>query len=281
MLKLAFQTEGGDHIMKKPKSCVNVVVFDIDNTLIRGNITLFFLKLLIKEKFYFFRKCFMLLIKGAILIFHKLPSITKKILLQSGNVYRLDQAICHAVKKFYKQFFIIFAELNLQGEKLQQKARPIFSNNFFKKYLYARGLEKIKHHLNEHNTIIVLLSGSVQELVDSFFEKLCDQLDMQEITWRNRFFARGTYIEENGRIHLCIGSEKNKILKKLLHEKGYNHYALQFIYSDNSFMADLPLLIEAKHGGALISKKNELYLTLPKKLLRSFIFLPEWRKRPT
>lgn len=260
---------------------VNVIIFDVDNTLIRGNLTFFFLKHLVKEKFYFFRTCFTLLLQGALLVFRQLPHITSTILLNGGSVLELDVRICQTVKSFYQKLFETLKTLDLLGHKLQRKANHFFTKDFFEKTLYEQGFEKIKHHLGHKNTIIVLLSGSVQELLEPFFQKLCERLDSDRVAWQKRFFIQGTRLGENNEVQACIGSEKNRLLKKLLRREGYDNYTLQFIYSDNNFMADLPLLIEARHGGALISEKNNLYQKLPKKLLDSLIFLPEWQKKFT
>jgi len=207
--------------------------------------------------------------------------MTNDVMLESGsgNIYHLDENICRTIKKFYQALFETLKTLDLLGKKLQKKAHSIFSHSFFRTHLYTQGFHKIKHHLRNKNTVVVLLSGSVQELLDPLFEKLCEQLDEENLAWKKRFFIQGTILEDN-KVQPCVGSGKNRFLKTLLRREGYDHYTLQFIYSDNSFMADLPLLIEAKHGGALISKKNNLYQQLPKKLLASFTFLPEWNRSP-
>jgi len=264
--------------MEKP----NVIVFDVDNTLIKGNLTFFFLKALVGEKFYFFRKCFVLIARGIYLCVLQLPLITKKMLVRKRNIYRLDKCICEAIKAFYQTFFKTFQKLDLLGKNLEKKATNIFGQNFFSRYVYAKGLLAIKDHLTDPNSIVVLLSGSPQELLDVLFNELCIQLDKENIDWKQRFFARGTMLTQGPTLmesfSPCIGSEKNRHLKALLKDNGYDDYTIQFIYSDNGFMADLPLFLEAKFGGALISKKTKLYKSLPKKFMELFVFLPSWEK---
>jgi len=43
-------------------------------------------------------------------------------------------------------------------------------------------------------------------------------------------------------------------------------------------MADLPLLLTAKNGGALIGHKNHLYKFLPTTVVNSLLFWPRWDK---
>jgi len=262
--------------MQKP----NIIVFDVDNTLIKGNLTLFFLQSLIKERFFFFYRCLFLLLKGAYLTLRQLPAVTKKTLVSSGNIYLLDRNICMALKTFYKTFVSTLKKLDLVGIKLEKKAAEIFYDGFFAKHSYAQGFVKIKEHLVEPNTIVVLLSGSPQELVNVFYDSLCKQLTKEKLDWQGKFFARGTDLSQktvpNDSVTPCIGSEKNKMLKKLLTANGHPAYTITYIYSDNNFMADLPLLIESQNGGMLISKKTSLYSFLPKSLTKNFIFLPSW-----
>jgi len=259
---------------KKP----NVIVFDVDNTLVRGNLTILFLKKLAFENLMFFHACFFFLLRGAFLLMRQLPHMTRTTMLRGGNVYQLDRMLYKAVKKFYTELAQILQRLHITDGELGKRAQKLFSQEFVEKHVYHEGIVKIKEHLRQENTIVVLLSGSIQELLDVFFATVCKQLDNDGVAWTERFFAVGTQLHKNGQAYPCIGSEKNKFLKKLLQQKGHEEYALKFVYSDNGFMADLPLLIESTHGGALISKKSNLYDALPKRLLRSFIFLPSWKK---
>jgi len=275
----------------------SVVVFDVDNTLVKGNLTLFFLKYLIRERFYFFRRCFVTLVKGAFLLLWRLPNKTKKILKQKGagpfygNVYLLDRYLYKSIKSFYISLSRSLNKLDLLDRQLKDKAKKVFSKNFFKKHLYRTGIEKIEQHLQDTNTIVVLLSGSPQELVDVLFESICKELDKKGVSpckgaspceganWQNRFFIKGTVLGPRGEdIRPCIGSEKNKMLKVLLENNGYYSYVISKIYSDNTFMADLPLFIESKNGGMLICEKNSLYTALPEGLIKKFVFWPYWRK---
>lgn len=256
---------------------LNVIVFDVDNTLIKGNLTLFFLKFLIKERFYFFHKSFITLLKGAFLFLWKLPIITKNILQKNGNVYLLDRYLSQAIKNFYDSLFSTLKKLDLLENNLEEKAAKMFSKKFFQKHTYPAGIKRIKQHLENTDTVVVLLSGSPQRLLNVFFASICNQLTQEKVDWQRRFFVKGTVLGPRGEnIIPCIGSEKNKMLKSLLKQNGYKDYVVTSIYSDNTFMADLPLLIEAKNGGTLICRKNNLYELLPQKLIQRFVFLPSW-----
>jgi phosphoserine phosphatase len=257
----------------------NIIVFDVDHTLIKGNLTLFFLKFLIKENFFFLRKCLLALIKGALLILWQLPHTSRKILVKNSDVYKLNYVLVEKLTQFYQVIFKIFQDIDLLEEKLQTKANALFAQDFFEKHTYPEGIAKLKHHLKNPNTVVVLLSGSLQELLNVFFRFICKELTHENIDWKNRFFACGTILGSCPQdITPCIGYEKNRCLKNLLEQNGYHRYSLKFIYSDNNFMTDLPLLLEATNGGALICKKSYLYKFLPKRLACSIVFLPGWKR---
>ena len=263
---------------------INVIVFDVDNTLVKGNLTFFFLMHLAKQNFYCFYKCLGLLAHGALLTLKHLPSITKKTLLKSGNIYQLDQIIYEAIKNFYQKFANTLNKLNVSKNDIKKISQKLFSEQFLKKHVYEQAINKIEHHLNNHNnltnTIVVLLSGSPQEIISPFLQIICNELRKRDIDWEKRLFALGTKIgitKED--VHPCIGSQKIVMLERLLTQENLTPYTIQFIYSDNGFMADLPLLLEAKNGGGLICRKSRLYQLLPKKLLESLVFLPGWARK--
>lgn len=258
--------------MKKP----NIIVFDVDNTLIKGNLMIFFIKFLAKEKFYFLYKSIELLIKEIFIISKQLPFLIK-VVFKEKNIYKFNQNIFLLIKQFYQKLFVILKKFDLLDNKLQKKAHSLFSEKFFEKYIYPKGINKIKHHLRNPNNIVILLSGSLQEVLNPFFQIICKKFTEEKITWHNRFFVIGTQIK-NSNIKPCIGSEKNKLLNALLKKQGYDGYTLKFIYSDNHFLIDLPLLIESKNGAVLIANKSFLYKTLPQSLLKNFIFRPYWNK---
>jgi len=260
---------------------VSVIVFDVDNTLVKGNLTFFFLAHLAKQNFYSFYKCLGLLAHGALLTLKHLPSIAKKTLLKSGNIYQLDQIIYEAIKNFYQKFANTLNKLNVSKNDIKKISQKLFSEQFFKKHVYKQAIKKIEHHLNNNNnTIIVLLSGSPQEIISPFLQTMRNELSKRNIIWNKRLFALGTKIgSTKSDVHPCIGSQKIIMLKQLLTQEGLTPYTLRFIYSDNGFMADLPLLLEAKNGGGLICRKSRLYQLLPKKLLESLVFLPGWARK--
>lgn len=254
----------------------NVIVFDVDNTIIKGNLTFYFLRFLAKEKIYFFYKCVPVLLSGTFLVMRSLPKLVKKILLCDKNFKELDESIGIAIQSFYEKIFALFEDLKLIGPDLEKKAKTLFTQKFLEKTLYKEAVSRIAHHLKNSNVTVVLLSGSPQEFINVLQDNLRKKFKKMNIDCENRFFARGTKIEKKSEILTCVGSSKLKVLKELFQKKG--GYSLQFTYSDNSFMADLPLITKSAHGGALITEKNSLYQALPNKLLKRLVFLPEWEK---
>jgi hypothetical protein len=117
---------------------MRVIIFDVDNTLVKGNLTFFFLKFLVLERIYFFYKCIPLLVSAVILVFRTLPRITRK----TDNLRKLDRSIGRAIADFYKKLFTTFKKLRLTGPQLEKKAKKFFSEDFFKKHLYVEGLKK-------------------------------------------------------------------------------------------------------------------------------------------
>ena len=247
----------------------SVVVFDVDNTIIRGNLTFFFLKFLAKARFSFFIKLLPTLLRAALLVIYLLPQLLK----QEKSTTKLDRAISQRITIFYKKLAHALKAINLTGPELTKKAHELFTEEFFDKSIYPEAIEKIKEHLQDKKTIVVLLSGSPQELVDILYKYLQVQTEIES---KNRFFARGTRLAP--RVQACIGSKKIIALKRLIKEQGYDEYEIQLTYSDNNFMADLPLIKRSILGGALICKKHAGYLALPKKLLKGFVFLPLWKQ---
>lgn len=249
-----------------------VVVFDVDNTIIKGNLTFFFLKFLAKESLLFLIRLLPILLHAAMLITYQLPQIIK-----NKKNLQLDQSITNKITLFYKRLAHTLGALGLTNNALEQKAKELFTNDFFKQHLYPEAISKIKEHLQNQEAIVVLLSGSPQQLVKILKTHLLKtHLKQTDIQIERRFFARGTVLWP--KVKACIGSKKLDALTKLLKEENHHEYVLQFIYSDNNYMADLPLLRKSTNGGALICKKHAAYLSLPQKLLKRFIFLPLWKR---
>ena len=200
----------------------SVVVFDVDNTIIRGNLTFFFIKFLAKR-----------------------------------------DGIIRALRALW-----------LRGDALTQTAKELLTKELFDKKVYPEAIEKIAHHLRNKQNIVVLLSGSPQELLNILFKHICEKLREKSIKYECRFFARGTQLRP--RLKICVGKRKIRALKRLLKEQKYDDYEILYTYSDNKFMADLALLKKSIHGGVLICQKHAGYLALPKKLLERFTFMPFW-----
>lgn len=260
--------------MKKTNK--EIIIFDVDDTLIKGNLTFFFVKCLSRESLYLLISCIPIIIRGAILKLSKFPKIISQFFFRERNIYKLDRSICKSIKKFYCNLYKTLCGLGLTGKNLERKASSILTKRFFEENTYSAGLEKLKEHIKNQRDIVVLLSGSPQELLNVFFKNICNDLKNNNISYEGRFFAQGTILRKKA--NPCIGSEKNKFLKRLLYEKGYKNYVVKFIYSDNSYLSDLPIIIESQNGGAVINKKTRLYSSLPKDLIDSIKFLPEWKE---
>jgi hypothetical protein len=95
----------------------------------------------------------------------------------------------------------------------------------------------------------------MHDLLTVFFEKLREKMFQIGINPENRFLYHGTSFHSDdlrNDLLLCVGSGKIELLHALLRKNGHKKYVVRFVYSDNGYMADLPLFIEAKHGGAVI-----------------------------
>jgi phosphoserine phosphatase len=254
-------------------STKNVIVFDVDDTIIKGNLTLCFLKVLAKERIYFLYKCIPVLLHGIILLSLTLPNLVKRILLSGKNFDDVNKLIETRVKKFLTKVFNLFNSLNLSDKNLEKKAKTIFTKKFFEKNVYAEAVKKIEEHIKDQK-IVILLSGSPQALVNVLYDHLRKILEKKNIRWKNKFIAIGSHID-NKEVHACVSEAKVKALHELFKD---DDYTLQLTYSDNSFMSDLPLMLKSVNGGVVIAKKSSLYQALTKKIQRKLAFLPAWGK---
>jgi len=259
--------ENGNTDLKK------VIVFDVDKTLIKNNLTLSFISYLIRLRpAFFFIRLLSTFVSGARMIFFQLPALINRVKSREIDLPQLDKKIILIMKNFYKTLFRSLKSCGLKKRAIAQMAEEHVVRLYSQKMFYDKAIEKLKHHLRNETNIVVLLSTSMDALLQPLFKKLCKQIRSDNIDVSNRFFALGTS-EQN----LCTGSNKNKLLRQLLRRNGHKRYQLQFVYSDNNFMADLPLVVEAKHGGALICKKNSFYEKIEKMINKRLVFMPEWR----
>lgn len=258
----------------------NVIVFDVDNTIIKGNITFFFMRKLVWLKPKQLHKMALLLLRGTILTLIHLPRIVKNTFNQpEPNLKILDKEIQYAIGDFHNHLFNLLASLKLEGKVLEQYASTILNDHFWKKVMYKAAFEKLKEHLQKPNTIIVLASGGINELVQVFYKYLCERLAQEDIVWQERFFAVGSVFDSDLQKTVpCVGSNKNLLIEKILKNNGHTCPGIvNFVYSDNKHMADLPLFLNAVDGGVLIQKRAALYNALPANLVRLLIFRPAWR----
>ena len=256
----------------------NIIVFDVDNTLIKGNLTFIFLYNLAKQNLWLGKDLAITTLKYLLLSLIKFPKAIPLIFSKKPNFYFLDYKATEYIRRIYNDIFKILRKHKLLNSKLQKTALKILNNDLLDKKLHQESIEKIKHHIKNPHNIIVMLSGSMQEVLNVLFQKIRKQLRAEDINVKDNFLVIGTqFNEETQNIEPCIGSNKIILLKKFLKKLGAENSKIKFVYSDNFMMIDLPLFIESQNGGAIISDKNQLYEKLPEQIKKVLKFLPNWK----
>ena len=64
-----------------------------------------------------------------------------------------------------------------------------------------------------------------------------------------------------------------------LNKHEFDNLEIDTAYSDNDLLKDFPLILAAKHERIIINTKNNYYDLLPKELLKTLTFLPNWYKK--
>lgn len=257
---------------------VRVVVFDVDNTIVKGNLIVRFLFALIAQRWQLIFPFFGLLVHGFYLQFWVFPRLVRRV-LKKKDIFAFDRAMQIFTRRFFLHMGFVLKKNKITGAVLRDHAQQIFSREYLQNYIYTQAEQMIFEHLHEENTIVILLSGALQELLDQVFDELCRRIDQAGIEWGNRFFAIGTKLGEKEKlVSPCVGFEKIKQMYALLRAQGYITFELDFVYTDNHHMADLPLLLSSKNGGALIGRKRLAARVLPSRMIKTLHFFPRWEK---
>lgn len=254
----------------KPK----LIVFDIDHTLINGNLSKILLKQAIKQKPWLFFKAIPLIIYDFYLKKIKLPALLKKE-LKNNNYQKIDTAVQKDFIQLYKKIFTLLHGFHIKKQGLQKVAEQTFTPTFLKEHLFAKGITKVKAHLKEENTIIVFASGELEEIIQPFLQAFTKMIKYP--LDKNNFFAVGTEKTTKG-FDVCIGSGKVKRIMNCLQQHGFNDLVIDTAYSDNDLLKDFPLILAAHHKRIIINHKNKYYDFMPKEMKKTLTFLPNWLK---
>jgi len=257
----------------------NIIVFDVDNTLIKGNLTLIFLRNLSKQNWNLGKDLGIEAIKLFLFLLIKFPKAIFLTFSKKPNFYFLSYKATKYIRKIYTDIFRILKNHGFNNSKLQRQAFKILNKDLLEKKLHLESIDKLKHHIKNQHNIIVLLSGSMQEVLNVLFHQIRHQFRKDGINTKENFLVIGTQLnEETQNIEPCIGPNKIMLLKEKLKNLGADNSKIKFVYSDNALMIDLPLFIESQNGGAVISDKNKMYEKLPEKIKNVLKFLPGWKK---
>lgn len=252
-----------------------LIVFDIDHTLINGNLSKILLKQAIRHKPWLFFKAIPLIIYDFYLKKIKLPALLKKE-LKNNNYQKIDATVQKNFIQLYRKIVTLLHGFHIKNHGLQNVAEQTFTPAFLKEHLFTKGVAKVKAHLKEENTVIVFASGELEEIIQPFLQAFAKMIKYP--LDKNNFFAVGTEKTTKG-FDVCIGGGKVKRIFACLKTHGFNDLTINTAYSDNDLLKDFPLILAAQHKRIIINIKNNYYDLLPKELIKTFTFLPNWSKK--
>jgi len=256
-----------------------IVVFDIDHTIIQDNLTKLLIKDHIKKHPWLFIRCIPLFLYDFFLKKIKLPfKIYYHLKRQNGtlNLKKLDTLLQASILKLYQKIFSVLNWMYPQEHDLENAATALFTPRQLQKLVYKKAITELKAQLAIPNTTVVLASGELETILQPFLKTLALLLDHNPAT--NRLLVVGTQNKNNHITTLSTSSGKVDRINELLDEYRLSNDSIVNAYSDNQFLTDLPLLLLANQKRIIISEKNRFYELLPKGIVDSFVFTPEWKK---
>ncbi len=186
--------------MKEQKK---IIIFDVDNTLIKGHLIVRFLLYLFRRNLKKTWHFFLLARTAGIVCFSKLPHLMRHS-LKEQNFSLLDRGVRFYVHHLYKSIYKVFDVLNLFGKDLQTAIDDFLQSLSLKDILFEQGVKTLVHHSKEKNIRIVLMSGMIQELLDGFCEKLKDYVQKNYCVSLQLDGIGGT-TRVGKKIKVCIG----------------------------------------------------------------------------
>jgi phosphoserine phosphatase len=254
-----------------------VVVFDVDNTLVKGHLITHFIRRLL---FYNPASCFAfipIVFDGLVICLYFLPKLIRRSLVRQ-DFKLLDRGMRRFSYHLLKRAYAAFAQLNLARPALQRCAKQILFNQHFHKLIHPHAMDSLVFHVKEPDTVVILASGAMRELLDGFLYWLQQHLEQEYGICPKRLFVLGTYKKDDGRsLIACVGSTKQKMVVDFLKKKGIPHKNIARVYTDNGFLADLPLLELAHERSFVVGDYSRLYRFVPSKWIDTITFWPGWQ----
>jgi len=239
--------------------------------LVKGHIIRYYLMALILRNPFFIFKCINLFGIALYLFAWRLPRLIKKSFALKDFEY-LDRGIQRYSSLVVNKLYQLFDSVGLKGEHLSKDVEQSLMTQNFEKNLYSDGLRQLMNHLQEPNTIVILASGTIHEILTPFYTWLCLYFEKQGIQYKGRFLMVGS--QRIDAIAMCVGSNKVEMVKQELNKKGLHQFEVHAVYSDNHFFADLPLLLLAQTKGVIIGHSSSRYHLLSNEVKTRFVFSP-------
>lgn len=257
-----------------------IVLFDVDHTLVRGNLTVYVFADLMFSSWKRFVRGLRFLPYAAKVMYQEVPELVEHALSQ-GDLDLLDRNMQTLFGQFYCRLGALIDDFGVTPADLQARAIHLFDEEFAHNFVYELGLQALQKHLADAATEVVLVSGTAQEILDPFHavvQRACQRQGL-DIT---RLKAYGTGLPTSSQpLDLCMGGGKINLLQKYHAAFNQADAPISHVYSDNKYLSDLPLLLLATEKRVVISECYPYYKLLPEELFCTLVFAPEWHEKAT
>ncbi|PCI73356.1 hypothetical protein COB28_04520 [Candidatus Dependentiae bacterium] len=255
-----------------------LVLFDVDHTVVRGNLTG-----LVCQRLFSWRdmqQLFYFLYRSIPLIHGDFPREINKALMNEDYVL-IDLIVKKYVTSSYNLLFDLLESSNISLSDLMCEAHLFLSDAMIiQKICYRSALDRILLYSQDPEIDILFISGGLQTVLDPFLEAL-QQYIKQQALCKARFFAYGTRFIAGSFLDLSVGSYKVDRIHEHRNYEGFGEgmplgMSVVAAFSDNQYCSDLPLLLLAEES-FLVGKSVSSASLLSDEIQKSLIFLPEWK----
>ena len=240
------------------------ILFDMDNTLVRGHLVYYFVRSLMVRHPSMWLSFIPFCLYALSMRLYLLPRLLNRV-RKTNNLALLDRGMRLYVARLYQHLYAALAAVDLQGQQLDKKIKELVCTKRMLKRFYPKAVSVLKRHVARKNEQVVIISASLEEILVPCVRWLCENY---EISFE-KIHVIGTYCKK-GLVDVCLGSNKVRRLVKTISSTQRNQvyrggFPFHTLYTDNGFLADLPLLIHCEQP-IVISPSQQLLRLVPEKV---------------
>ena len=186
--------------------------------------------------------------------------------LQTYDQEKLDRELQSLCSELYHRLTRLLENYALDTQAMHTIFCKLLNKQSFKERICPTALALLRKHAQDPNTDLYLASASLEPLVSDFAEWI-------DTTYGIQLHAIGTQVTRE-KIEVCVGNNKKRMIQKYIAQHhGDASIKITHVYTDNQFLADLPLLLCADNRFVLQRHVCTLYSFLPRSVVESLTFI--------